>query len=487
MYKKVFILISVCFLLAIESFANNTNSNLTIEPYTFENSKKEKVQAEFGRLKVPMNRYNKGNKTIEIAFVRFKSTSKNPGSPIIYLAGGPGGSGIQSAKYRRFDLFMAMREFGDVIALDQRGTGQSKPNLRCPGRLSLSFDQPMTRKSLISEEATNLSKCEKSWNEKGIDTASFNTVESANDINDLRIALGAKKVSLWGISYGTHLALATIRQHGKYIDKAILAGVEGTNETLKLPSSTQKLLIDIDKRVKVNEELRKKMPDFLGSLEKILKNLEEKPVTVEIENRRTKKKTKVTIGKFDVQIILGSYSGRDSFLASLPNLVNLMQNGDYSFIAQQMLWLRRGRTSSLMSVAMDCASGISEKRNAQITDEAEKSLLGNAINAPFPEVCKSINYAKLGSDFRKPVKSKLPVLLISGTLDGRTPVSNAEFAQKGFKNSSHLIINGAGHSDPLFLSSPKIKETMMKFMSGNKLPKTIRIETAKPFKFIPIS
>ena len=102
------------------AWSNEGNENLTIEPHVFENSKKEKVNAEFGRLKVPENRSGKKGNMIELAFVRFKSTSKNPGSPIVYLAGGPGGSGIQSAKYSRFKLFMAMRQFGDVIALDQR-------------------------------------------------------------------------------------------------------------------------------------------------------------------------------------------------------------------------------------------------------------------------------------------------------------------------------------------------------------------------------
>src|SRR5215510_11785865 len=102
---------------------------LNLKPYTFENDKKEKVDAEFGTLLVPENRSNPESNLIELAFVRFKSTAKNPGPPIVYLAGGPGGSGIFTAKGSRFPLFMAFREIADVIAFDQRGTGFSKPNL----------------------------------------------------------------------------------------------------------------------------------------------------------------------------------------------------------------------------------------------------------------------------------------------------------------------------------------------------------------------
>jgi pimeloyl-ACP methyl ester carboxylesterase len=131
MKATLFILFALVFTLMIDSTrpVSAQTNNLTISPYTFENSKKEKVEAELGRLTVPENRSKKNGKTIEVAFVRFKSTSANPGPPIVYLAGGPGGSGIQSAQYGRFELFMSMRKFGDVIAYEQRGTGLAKPNL----------------------------------------------------------------------------------------------------------------------------------------------------------------------------------------------------------------------------------------------------------------------------------------------------------------------------------------------------------------------
>src|SRR4030095_12867830 len=102
-----------------------------LEPYVFEAANQQKVDAELGHLFVPENRRNPNGRLIELAFVRFRSTASNPGPPVVYLAGGPGGSGVAAARGSRFPLFFAMRQIRDVIAIDQRGTGLSKPNLNC--------------------------------------------------------------------------------------------------------------------------------------------------------------------------------------------------------------------------------------------------------------------------------------------------------------------------------------------------------------------
>ncbi len=97
----------------------------------FEAASGERVEAFSGSLVVPENRANAGSRDIMLKYVRFPATGDNVGAPIVYLAGGPGGSGIEAAKYNRFPLFMAMREFGDVIAFDQRGTGGSNDLPNC--------------------------------------------------------------------------------------------------------------------------------------------------------------------------------------------------------------------------------------------------------------------------------------------------------------------------------------------------------------------
>src|SRR5215208_5696964 len=153
-YKCVWLTITFLFLTASIS-AQPKSGTLKIKPYTFENGKKEKVDAEFGTLLVPENRSDPESNLIELAFVRFKSTAKNPGPPIVYLAGGPGGSGIGAASGSRFPLFTAFREVADVIAFDQRGTGYSKPNLGCYERLAAPLDVAPARAMALSELRTN--------------------------------------------------------------------------------------------------------------------------------------------------------------------------------------------------------------------------------------------------------------------------------------------------------------------------------------------
>jgi len=135
-----------------------------------------------------------------------------------------------------------------------------------------------------------------------------------------------------------------------------------------------------------------------------------------------------------------------------------------------------------MSYMMDCASGQTAARRDLIEREAKDTLLGDLFNFPFPDVCTAWNAPDLGDSFRAPVRSDIPVLFISGTLDARTPISNAEEYRKGFSNSTHIIIENAVHSDPLFLSSPKIKEGMMEFLRGQ--PVTTTKIAAPPMKFV---
>ncbi len=477
-YKCVLLLL----LLTTSIGAQPKAGALKLKPYTFENEKKEKVDAEFGTLLVPENRSNPESNLIELAFVRFKSTAKNPGPPIVYLAGGPGGSGIFTAKGSRFPLFMALREIADVIAFDQRGTGFSKPNLGCFERLSLPLDVAPTREAAIKQLRENSESCISYWRDiQRVDLTGYNTNESADDLEDLRQALGANQISLWSISYGTHLAFATMRRHPKSINRAILAGTEGPDHTYKLPSNIQKHLEDLAAVIKADPVVGREIPDFLGLMKSVFDHLDTQPETVEITDPQTKLKVKVIVNKFVMQYIVANNIGT-TVTARFPALFYRASKGDFTNPAQVWLDQSRSEIGSAMSFMMDCASGQTAARRERIAREAKGTLLEDIFNFPFPDVCEAWKAPDLGDEFRAPLKSDVPVLFISGTLDARTPISNAEEYRTGFPNSTHITIEGAVHSDPLFLSSPKIKEGMMEFLRGQ--PVTNTKITAAPIKFV---
>ncbi|MEJ2341189.1 MAG: alpha/beta hydrolase [Gemmatimonadales bacterium] len=423
------------------------------------------VAAQYGFLWVRENRSEQNDRMIRLGFVRFPSTSNDPGPPIVYLAGGPGSSGIDAARGSRFPLFMALREAGDVIALAQRGTRGSIPYLSCPDPWVYPLEQALTRETFLLTMTEWARICADYWRGLGIDLTAYNTVESADDVEDLRQALGAEQVSLLGISYGTHLALSVIRRHPAAVNRAVLAGVEGPDQTLKLPSGPQAVLVRVDSLVRADSAAAARYPDFLGSVTAVLDSLERAAVTLEGRDPTTGAPVPLTIGKFDVQWLTAGSIGNSQILSQLPSIYERLGAGDYASIAP-FVASSRSRSMLAMTFAMDCASGASAERLDRIRREAEETLLGDAVDFPQPYICDAWPHAAPDEALWTPVRSGIPVQFISGTLDGRTPVSNVDEVRQGFRNSGHLVLKGAAHSDDLLLSTRRIPEIVLSFLRG---------------------
>ncbi len=427
------------------------------------------IKAEYWRLSVPENRANAATRMISLAFVRIRSPHSDVGEPVFFLAGGPGGSSIRQVKRmvegggnRFFDLIG-----GDIVGIDQRGVGMSEPNLQSNARYGFSLTEPGDRAVRLARIEEVCRKEAKRWRDEGVDLDGYTTVESADDVEAVRHSLGYEKIVLWGGSYGSHLAMATLRRHEAHIARALLTAPEGPNHTHKLPSYAQDGLERIGKLVAADLTIGKEIPDMVNMLRTILSRLEASPVYVMVDGQR------VGISKFDVQqqIALRIGTMRDGG-DQIPAAIKSMADGHFEEIARELLRERQSDgVRSAMSMMMDCSSGATAERSAQIARERTACLLEDYADPPYPTLAKAWDAPDLGDAFRGPLRSNVPILFIVGNLDSRTPIRNAEELMVDLPNSNLVIVENAGHND-VPMGMPALRALWGDFLKTGKARST---------------
>src|SRR5260370_17918248 len=101
----------------------------------------------------------------------------------------------------------------NLILLDQRGTGYSSALLDCP---EFTPSQHIAEYENASPDQADpyvkaAEACRARLTNSGVNLDAYNTIADATDVHDLIHALGYKQADLYGISYGTRLALTVMR------------------------------------------------------------------------------------------------------------------------------------------------------------------------------------------------------------------------------------------------------------------------------------
>lgn len=451
-------------------------------PATFASESGKEVTAEIGTIQVPENRKDPNASIIPIHFIKLKSSNPTPNSPIFYLEGGPGSSCTwQASNPRYLENWLPYLELGDVVLIDQRGTGAETERTlfiwqkELPKNLFVNAEASQKHFNAMSQEAL------KAYSDRGVDLQGYTTIENAQDIDDLRQALGYDKISLYGFSYGTHLGQTYMKYHEEHVKNAVLIGVEGFNDTFKLPLAMDVQLHKIALLSNNASTINKEVPDLVALYKKIIKKIEENPIDLEIKSALTGAPIKVLIGPHGLNIILRIDIGDASDIPVIPRLLYSIDQGDYSLLRwfvqkrHQMVYGIHG-----MSVTMDLASGASPTRLARIKEESQKSFFKNVVNVSMIE---NWPVPDLGEDFRAPLVTDIPTLFLSGTLDFNTPPYQAEQARWGYSNSHHIVVKNAGHEQIAY--HPKAQKTILSFFKGENIDEITM--SYPPIQFIPVT
>ncbi|MFG3102295.1 alpha/beta hydrolase [Streptomyces sp. NPDC048182] len=179
-------------------------------------------------LEVPLDHGRPDGRHITLALSRVPHTAAASQGPLLVNPGGPGGSGLTLAGFVASSLPKAVAAQYDVIGFDPRGVGRSEPALDCrPGHFAPV--RPDTLPDTPAAERANLTRAKAFADACGAKYADvlpyIGTVDAAEDLDAIRAALGAERVSYFGYSYGTYLGAVYARLHPDRVRRLVLDSV----------------------------------------------------------------------------------------------------------------------------------------------------------------------------------------------------------------------------------------------------------------------
>ena len=265
-----------------------------------------------GTLDVPENWADPGGRRLQIAYVVLQSDDPSPApDPVVYLEGGPGGSALTGAEVRA-DFFKVMRQERDVILFDQRGTRLSSP-LRCqaysaghmfapPEATGSAAEAPASTPAPVprfpvemgdayeimqaarQQQAAAAADCVREITATGVDLRQYNSIASARDTVALIKALGYDNYNLYGISYGTRLALVIMRDHPRsgirsvVLDSTFPPEIKGFE---RYPDEPHEVVIQLFADCALDPACGAAFPNLKARFVKLLAHLHETPVLTE--------------------------------------------------------------------------------------------------------------------------------------------------------------------------------------------------------------
>jgi pimeloyl-ACP methyl ester carboxylesterase len=401
----------------------------------------EHLPAKCASLRVFENRATQSGRTLDLQLAIIPALSRSPApDPLFLLAGGPGQAATETYPLLAPALAQ-INQKRDIVLVDQRGTGRSHP-LRCP-ELEDKADLP------IGDQLDGwLKDC---LSRLDAEPKLYTTAVAMDDLDQVRAALGYDRLNLYGVSYGTRAALTYMRQHPDRVRAVILDGVVPQDEALGLTVArdAQRALDLIFERCATDSACQRAFPSPRGEFTALLARLDQ-PVKVNLADPITGAPAELTFSRDTLAGSVRLLSYAPETAALLPLLIhNAYTSSDYRLLAAQALMAGEqlgGSISTGMNFSVVCAEDMPFFTQEQAERANADTYLGDGETGKLRAICASWPRGDIPADFKQPVKSDAPTLLLSGDADPVTPPSNADQAAKTLPNSLRLVAPGQGHN-----------------------------------------
>ncbi|TQF17250.1 alpha/beta hydrolase [Myxococcus llanfairpwllgwyngyllgogerychwyrndrobwllllantysiliogogogochensis] len=404
----------------------------------------ETVRFEIGTLYVPENRAVPGSRVIGIGFARIRAAQPTGAPPIFDMAGGPGSSNLRAFvdgdPYGQdlLQLFVRLSAAGDVVVFDQRGYSKRGEVLEFAWP-----QQPLDRPGSPSADAANMVKAarEAIAAHPDKDLAGYTIVQCAEDVNDLRRALGYDKITLFAESFGSQWAFAVMRLHPEIVARAQLAAVEPLDFGYDMPShvlaALQRIAFDADRDPGLAPYLPK--GGIMTALRAVRDRFARAPIKVKVKDEMT--------GRVQ-EVVLGVKELRDSLVVPAhvwPAFVLSLYHGHYDDWARALVKQNKDNQFPLIGPLIDTSLGVTTAREHLLRTDPGGDLLGMGALDAYTASAPVWPSPDVGDDLRVPVLSSTPVLFIHGDWDTSTPVENTLSMLPYFPNSRTILVHRGRH------------------------------------------
>ena len=418
-----------------------------------------------GFLTVPEDRTDPNSLQIQLAVAVFRSTSANPEpDPVIFLQGGPGGEAVTMSAAAFSSFVKPFLETRDFITFDQRGTGMSKPTIDCDelekaSKQDLFGQIPASSRNMIFSNA--IRSCHGMMTLSGIDLNAFNTTASADDLKDLVTALGYSQVDLYSASYGTRLALVTMRAHPEILRSVVLDSVVPVEAKFYYedPSRYNSSLRALFDGCAADPKCAAAYPNLERDFWNLVAQLDAHPVSVTAPLLTGGKITETVSGSDLLGVITLGLLKWGWMIPTAPMSIDQIKAGDYStFVAMQSSMPDEFKGINIgVYISMMChehiLAGTPEELQAVLDTQKDLGkyyqwfFFGNAKD--IFNTCEVWGSTPPAQGEKDPVISDIPSLIFEGAYDPVTPPSYGKQVAQNLSHSYYLEFPNQGHT-PLF-------------------------------------